>query len=438
MVRKTTLSDQYGTVRIEHCDYWDLECPILRKAHKAADSALICRWRPADEISDQLPDDFELKFLCLKGKDSVRRLLPMTGSDLLLTNLFAGGLSILNRNQDLSAAERSSYRLMFHFFQRIKKLNNHLERNFASSQDLTVKRSGRETSGRKTVLPEYLGVAYGGEEAPWSLDRLQTEGKLLAKECGIENPDRKETISYGFFAAAKTSPMQLTNSEGIEFLVRIALYNEQNTVRCDPECQHWIEDRILTAIEEHMGDTQEEFDNWFAGPKNSFLTQISKRKSPFGKLNNGMVRWTLMDLGWKAYRYVGNCIHAQMRCFQNALPAPLNQSERKIYEMIYLKQDYLGDFPLLLLKERLPLLTAPMLSVLSGDDDFDFVGTIHQLLYYYSDMTDNRRGADRRTQFFSKACRPFGGVNNAYNKLVSNDISKLAMGDTRDDEGWND
>ncbi len=54
-----------------------------------------------------------------------------------------------------------------------------------------------------------------------------------------------------------------------------------------------------------MDDSQEEFDNWFAGPKNSFLTQISKQKSPFGKLNNGMVRWTLMELGWKAYHYVG-------------------------------------------------------------------------------------------------------------------------------------
>lgn len=308
--------------------------------------------------------------------------------------------------------------MMFLFFQRVKKLNNHCKRNFAGPIDLIIKSTGRETAGRKTILPENLGIPYGEEGEPWRITRLQTEGELLAKENGIENPIGQQTINYGFFAAAKTSPIEITESEEIESLVRIALYNEQNTVRCDPECQQWIEDRILAALEKHMDDSQEEFDNWFAGPKSSFLTQISKQKSPFGKLSNGMIRWTLLELGWKAYHYVGNCIHTQMRCFQNALSSPLNESERNIFEMVYLNQDYFGDFPLLLLKERLPFLTAPMLSVLSGDDDFDFIGTIHQLLYYYSDMTDIRRDSDQRTQNLSKACRPFGGVSNAFKKLA--------------------
>ncbi len=78
--------------------------------------------------------------------------------------------------------------------------------------------------------------------------------------------------------------------------------------------------------------------------------------------------------------------------------------------MVYLRQNYLGDFPLLLLKERLPLLTAPMLSVLSEDDDFDFIGTIHQLLYIYSEMADVRRDADRRIQ---KSVRQVGNRGGA-------------------------
>lgn len=362
----------------------------------------------------------------------------MTGSDQLITDLFRGGMSILNQNQDLCKAERWSYRMMSLFFQRVKKLNNHLERNFGGPIDLIIKRTGRGAAARKTVLPENLGIPYSEEGEPWSITRLQTEGELLAKENGVENPNRQETLNYGFYAAAKASPIRITESKEIESLIRIALYNEQNTVPCDPECQHWIEDRILAALEKHQHDSQEEFDNWFSGPKNSFLTQISKQKCPFGKLNNDMIRWALLELGWKAYHYVGNCIHMQMRCFQNALPSPLNESERNIFEMAYLKQDYLGDFPLLLLKERLPFLTAPMLSVLSGDDDFDFVGTIHQLLYYYSDMTDIRRGADRRTQFFSKVCRPFGGVSNAYKTLAEKGRLDQNLVDSRDNDGWND
>jgi len=438
MASRNTEKNQYGTVRIEHCDYWDEPCPILRKAIKVADSASICRWRPADEISDQVPNNFELKFLCLKGKDSVRRFLPVTEGDALLANLFAGGLAILNRDQELSGAYRWSYRMMFLFFQRVKKFSNHCKRNLGGPIDLIIKRTGRGATGRRTVLPENLGIPYSEEGEPWSITRLQTEGELLAKENGVENPNRQETLNYGFYAAAKASPIRITESKEIESLIRIALYNEQNTVPCDPECQHWIEDRILAALEKHQHDSQEEFDNWFSGPKNSFLTQISKQKCPFGKLNNDMIRWALLELGWKAYHYVGNCIHMQMRCFQNALPSPLNESERNIFEMAYMKQDYLGDFPLLLLKERLPFLTAPMLSVLSGDDDFDFVGTIHRLLYYYSDMTDIRRDADRRTQFISKVCRPYGGVSNAYKTLADKGRLDQILGDSRDDDGLND
>lgn len=438
MVRKSTPSDQYGTVRIEHCDYWDLDCPILRRAHKAADSASICRWRPENEISDQVPNNFELKFLCLKGKDSVRRFLPITEGDALISDLFAGGLAILNRDQEFSGAYRWSYRLMFQFFQRVKKFSNHCKRNFAGPIDLIIKRTGRGTAGRKNVLPENLGIPHSKDGEPWSITRLQTEGELLAKENGVENPNQEQTVNYGFFAAAKASPLEITKFEKIESLIRIALYNEQNTVPCDPECQHWIEDRILAALEKHQHDSLEEFDNWFSGPKNSFLTQISKQKCPFGKLNNAMIRWVLLELGWKAYHYVGNCIHAQMCCFQNALPSPLNESERNIFEMAYLKQDYLGGFPVLLLKERLPFLTAPMLSVLSGDDDFDFVGTLHRLLYYYSDMTDIRRDADRRTQFISKACVQFGGVSNAYKTLADKGGLDQTLVDSRDDDGFND
>ena len=112
-----------------------------------------------------------------------------------------------------------------------------------------------------------------------------------------------------------------------------------------------------------------------------------------------------MDLGWQSYTYVADCIHAQMRYFHNALRNPLSEQERQIFEMVYQKQSYLGNLPLLLLKERIPFLKAPMLALLNGQDDFDFAGTVHQLLNYYSEMADMRRGVDRTTQAFSVACR---------------------------------
>ncbi|MCA9022833.1 MAG: hypothetical protein KDA74_21940, partial [Planctomycetaceae bacterium] len=159
------------------------------------------------------------------------------------------------------------------------------------------------------------------------------------------------------------------------------------------------------AIDAHLDDTLEDFDDWLWGKKNSFLKQIARKKCPHGKVTNDMVRKVLIDLGWQSYIYVANCIHAQTRYFMNALRNPLNVQEKQIFEMIYQKQDYLGDFPLLLLKERIPFLKGPMLALLNGHDDFDFVSTIHRLLYYYSEMAEMRRGVDRITQAYSKASR---------------------------------
>lgn len=407
MAKRNTVGSHYGTVRIEHCDFWDEPCPILRKAIKVANSALICRWRPADEISDQVPNNFELKFLCLKGKDSVRRFLPITGGDPLIVDLFTGGLAILNRHQGLSDEQRWSYRMMFLFFQKVRSLNNHYKRNFAGFMDLIVKKSGRESGNKRNILPENLGVSdnlIGGQNS-WGIKKLQMEGERLAKEYGVQKPNRQQITNYGLFAAAMNQPFNIKAPEEIEYWVRMALYNDRKTEACDPEVTLWIEEQILIAIEKHQHDSQEKFDNWFSGPGNSFLNQISKKKCPFENISNGMVRWALLEFGWKAYHYVSNCIHAQMRSLQNALPAPLEEEERKIFEMVYLKQDYLGEFPLLLLQERLSFLQLPMLAVLNGQDDFDFVGTIHQLLFYYSSMADSRRDADRRTQAFSVECR---------------------------------
>lgn len=407
MVRRVnTISNQYGAARLEYPANWDDFCPVLQKARGIAESASICRWRPADELFDQLPDGFELKFYCLKGRDSVRRFLPVNGSDQLIADLFLGGLAVLNRHQQLSDQQLWSYRMMLIFFQKTRSLNNHYKRNFAGFLDLIINKPGRESGDKRNILPDDLVFLdkLTGKEFPGGTTKLQSEGERLAKEHGILKPNRQQIINYGLFAAAMNQPLKLKDPEQIELCVRMSLFNNRNTKICDPETRHWIEEQILIAIEKHQHDSQEKFDNWFSGPRNSFLSQISKKKCPFGKLDNDTVRWVLLEWGWDAYHYVGNCIDAQMRCLKNALPAPLDARERKIFEMVYLKQDYLGEFPLLLLQERLSFLQIPMLAVLNGQEDFDFAGTIHRLLLNYSSMAESRRAADRRIQDFSFQC----------------------------------
>lgn len=405
VVSENCAESNFGTVRIEIPENETELSPGLEAAFQVARARHVNRWLPSETLSGELPADFELRFECLTGKDGLRRYYPTRFGDDLIGMLFTGGLAILNRYHGLSAEQRSSYRMMFQLFQKTRKLNNRQQRNFQGIKDLYVKRPGRQETGRRSVLPDSLGTAPYSVSPPWGIDKLKTNGEELARVCGYERPSMRQTIEYGLFAAAKSDPLLIENKEQIEGLLRIALYNERTTCDCDLETRDWIEGEILEAINAHLGDTQEEYNEWFWGSKNSFLKQIARKKCPYGKVTNSMVRKVLLDLGWQAYTYVADCIHAQIRYFRNALLNPLKEQERQIFEMAYQKQSYLADLPLLLLSERIPFLKAPMLAVLNGQNDFEFAGTVHQLLYYYSQMSDSRRGADRLIQDFRMACQ---------------------------------
>ncbi len=405
MVSRVFKESRYGTVRIELPSSQREVIPGLGKAYDIAAARYIYRWTPSEDLRSELLPSFELEFDCLTGKDHARRFYPTLDSESLIRILFTGGLAILISHHGLNEKQRWSYRMMFLLFQKMRKLNNRQQRNFRGIKDLYVKKSGRYEGGKKNILPDTLGDSHDSKSHPWGIEKLKTKGEELARACGYGKPSMRQSIEYGLFAAARMNPLCIEKPQQIAGLLRIALYNEQNTFDCDPQTRDWIEGEMLHAISAHLYDTQEQFNEWLWGGKNSFLKQIARKKCPHGKVTNPMVRKVLMDLGWKAYYDVGNCIHTQMSCFQNALPSPLNESERKIFEMVYQNQSYLGNLPLLLLNERIPFLKAPMLAWLNGQDDFDFVGTVHQLLYYYYEMADMRRGVDRTTQAFSVACR---------------------------------
>ncbi|MCA9014765.1 MAG: hypothetical protein KDA77_05470, partial [Planctomycetaceae bacterium] len=386
VVSRNCAESNFGTVRIELPDNQSELSPALARAFQAASARHVYRWFPSEDIRSELPTDFELRFDCLTGKDGVRRFNPTLGSEALISLLFIGGLAILIKHNSLSAEQAWDSQMMFLLFQKMRKLNNHQQRNFQGIKDLYIKRPGRQETGQRNVLPDSLGTGPDSINPPWGIDKLKTKGEELARECGYERPSMRQTIEYGLFAAALLHPLMIEDPEQIEGLLRIALYNEWNTCDCDLQTREWIEGEIQEAIRAHLRDSQDDFNEWFWGCKNSFLKQIARKRCPHENVTNSMVRKVLLDLGWRAYTCVAECIHEQMYYFQNALRNPLNEQERQIFEMAYQKQSYLADLPLLLLYERIPFLKAPMLALLRGENDFDFTGTVHRLLFYYSQM----------------------------------------------------
>lgn len=164
-----------------------------------------------------------------------------------------------------------------------------------------------------------------------------------------------------------------------------------------PALLECVEDRLLTAIYPHLEDDNQAFDKWFLGPKNSLIHQLAKQKrSPGGELPEEDVRKVLLELGWQSYQFAANCIHAQMRTFQNAIPEPLSPREALLFEHMHLPQAYLGNFPLILLAPRFGFIKGLLWEIWERLPDRDLLPVFYRLLDFYGEMARRRREADRR------------------------------------------
>ncbi|MCA9007878.1 MAG: hypothetical protein KDA70_21580, partial [Planctomycetaceae bacterium] len=245
MVSRNIKESPHGTVRIELPSSHSEITPGLERAREVAAGRHIYRWLPSENMRSELPEDFELKFDCLTGPDNVRRFYPTTDSESLISWLFSGGLAILATNHGVKNELLGTYKMMFQLFQKLRKLNNHQQRNFQGIKDLYIKKSGRSETNKRSVLPDTLGMGSDSIDLPWGINKLKTKGEELAKAYGIQKPSMNQTIEYGLFAAAKKQPLHIEEPEEIKSLIRIALYNELNTGDCDPQTTDWIEGEIL-------------------------------------------------------------------------------------------------------------------------------------------------------------------------------------------------
>jgi len=140
-------------------------------------------------------------------------------------------------------------------------------------------------------------------------------------------------------------------------------------------------------------------------PSVALITQIAKQKrQPGGPLQQADVRRALLHLGWQAYGYVGQCVHALMRTVKNSL-SDLHERERRLFEHMYESQTYYGDLPAALLTERLPFLRQGVLAIWNEPDNLVHVAVLHRLLRYYVQMACSRRLADRQIKKSSTALR---------------------------------
>jgi hypothetical protein len=361
-------------------------------------------------LRPQLPPGFDLSLQCVIGSDGLRRFYPWNSFETFLALASTGGLAILWQRQRLSAHELHSYRATRLLFLRAHRMAEHFRHRFDSSRDLTVVPSGRAEAGVKDILPEDLGQDASGQGRRWGVKELIRRGEEKARAAGYPRPTVAQTIHHGLVEAARLRPLPVAG-ERVPDLIRSALFDVGWAEEPAPELVEAVTDRLLTVLHSHLEEDTSAFEKWFLGPKNSLVHQIAKRKrSPGGGLEESEVRRALLHLGWQAYQYAGNCVHAQLRTFQNALPEPLSERERLRFEHMHLRQPYLGNLPLVLLAPRLGFVKELLWELWEGLPGQSLVPVFHRLLDYYATMVARRREADRRI----KRGRPARLVEAAY------------------------
>jgi hypothetical protein len=113
----------------------------------------------------------------------------------------------------------------------------------------------------------------------------------------------------------------------------------------------------------------------------------------------------LLELGWEAFVYIGQCIHVWAYDMQKAMPIPLTDSERRAFEGLYFCQPEFGNIPLVLLAEKLQFVDTVLDDIVNSPGKKAPIQVLYKLLHFYSVMVYKRREADVRIKESRKSTR---------------------------------
>jgi hypothetical protein len=353
-------------------------------------------WHPPEVIRYNLPEQFQIDCDCIVACDGVRRIVPVGGFDWFIHIGFLAGVAVLVYEERLSPQDRDLFYARHHFFQRARRMPEHLSRRFDASRDLYVRTGGRGGQITHNLLPD--GVSFDiGSSAPVEISELTRYGRELARAAGIRTPTNKIAIHYAMVEAARLHPLQLRDGE-VAGLIRAALF-EESSICVTPDA-HFLEivtDRLLAWFASHLRRPQEAFDRAFFPGKSNFIKAIADQPtSPGGVLPHDDVRQALLHLGWQSYEDVSRCLARFVSWLLESLPEPLDNVERRLFEQVYLPQPHFGNLPLALLKERGGFIRNVVTGLWENPGDNLLIGALHRLLDVYRQMAVNRREADRR------------------------------------------
>lgn len=356
-------------------------------------------WRPPDNSDSNLPLGFSLSLTALAARDGIRRFTPSQPLPSFILQASLAGQALLSRRENLSRHQRYSYHAMRLLYQLAPKLREHLNRSFSRAQDLYVPRPGRITQDQASVLPANIGQDARGQGQPWTDGELIAHGREKARLAGDESADTAKCIRLGLLEAAWRNPMDTKSVTAAQarLVVRLALFDlgpADNSV--DTATLETVEARLLHALDRHLADDTAAFNKWFFDNVDNIIHQIAKSKGEGGRIARTVVRQAILEIVFRAFTYVSQCVHSVMQDFREGICPELGADEQAHFDLLYLQQPCLAAMPLIMLFDRFDFLREIILELLERPTDRPLMGVLLRLLNYYGEMAAAKREGDRR------------------------------------------
>lgn len=351
-------------------------------------------WRPNRELQEYFCPNFSI----------VMRLVQSAGSTFLeadsedfIRQAFHGGIGILAASRRLPVFDGFNHHALFTIFQKVQHSREYSSRRFLSVADLRVK--DRSLADQlDDVLPRDLGVGHDRRQGKWSISRLLTEGRALAKDRGFKKPNVEDAIRLGFLAAAVLNPLEVDSSH-TEALVRSAFFALPPSAGSIPDdTRDFVWEHFAGAMHRRL-DTLEQFDSILNDSESRIIREISKRKAPNGQsVDRALVRTIILELGWQSFLFCGECIDVQMKAFEVALPDSLATFVDDAYRLRYYCQSSLGKLPLVMLENRAHFVQQAIQETLDSRGTPESFAVLHRMLDLYGQLIANRRCDDSNYQ----------------------------------------
>jgi hypothetical protein len=418
---------------------------INQRRPAAAGPSAVYAWRPPPDLRPEIPEGYPLALRCHVGEDGLRRFsliatrMGPKGASRKgrfidhIAVMMAGGLAILDRLKGLGGEGRSSYRMMGFILQYARRMRAYRRRSFNCPKDLLIASPAGSTEG--TVIDWIAPQANRPGRAGDLVNHLISEGRDAARGAGITRPTTSECIHHGLAAHARSDTARLA-VEQVPGLIRAALFESDAAAgSVGPGVQERVAERFSLAFHGHLGDETEEFNRWFLGRNSSIITQLCRAKDGRGgDLRRDLVGGAMLQLGWEAHRYVGDCISLMMQAVARSLPDPLDDREDRIFRQMHLPQPHFGGLPLIMLGDRFEFLEGALQDYIEDPDSPDHTATVHTLLQFYILMSSRRREADREIKrprsvtFVEQVDSPRRSRSDRFTRIAAHILEERGLG----------